>query len=86
MRMSINTDAIIKLLGKNIPPPIAELLSQLPPAELFRELMRFASMTEAEKLSSLSEETLRREHGDKVEQLSPRRYGMRLYNALMLRG
>jgi hypothetical protein len=49
------------------------------------ELNRIVPMDEAAKLSSLSEDTLRREHGDKIVHLSPRRDGMRVGHALMLK-
>jgi hypothetical protein len=48
------------------------------------ELNRIVPMDEASKLSSLSEDTLRREHSDKIVHLSPRRDGMRVGHALML--
>jgi hypothetical protein len=48
------------------------------------ELERIAPMPEAEHLSSLSEYTLRRHHADKIIDLSPRRQGMRVRDALML--
>ena len=50
------------------------------------EQMRIVSMREAARLSGLSAETLRRHHRDKVLQLSPRRQGMRLRDALQLTG
>jgi hypothetical protein len=48
------------------------------------ELDRIASLTEAARLSSLSPDTLVREHGDKVIRLSKRRSGMQVRDALML--
>jgi hypothetical protein len=60
---------------------VARLLKLLPPLEL----LRIASMPEVERLSSLSEETIIREHPDKVISLSRRRKGMRVGHALMLR-
>ena len=48
------------------------------------ELERIAPMPEAEHLSSCSEDTLRRHHADKIINLSPRRQGMRVRDALML--
>jgi hypothetical protein len=60
--------------------PVARLLKILPPLEL----LRIASMPEAERLSSLSEDTLLREHTDKIKRLSRRRNGMRVIDALML--
>ena len=49
------------------------------------ELLRLAPMDEAARLSSLSPDTLEREHSDKVKKLSKRRNGMRVLDALMLR-
>lgn len=49
------------------------------------ELNRIVPMDEASQLSSLSEDTLRREHADKIVHLSPRRDGMRIGHALMLK-
>jgi hypothetical protein len=48
------------------------------------ELLRFVGAEEAERLSGLSWDTIKREHGDKVVQLSTRRVGMRVGHALML--
>jgi len=48
------------------------------------ELERIVVMSEAERLSSCSEDTLRRYHPDKIIKLSPRRDGMRVKDALML--
>ena len=48
------------------------------------ELARIASMDEAEKLSGLSKDSLRRNHREKIIDLSPRRQGMRVRHALML--
>jgi hypothetical protein len=50
------------------------------------ELLRIVSMPEAERLSSLSEDTLLREHPDKIRKLSRRRNGMRVIDCLMLNG
>jgi hypothetical protein len=54
---------------------------KLPPG---LELDRIVSLQEATKISSLSADTLKRHHGTKVIELSPRRLGMRLRDALML--
>ena len=54
---------------------------KLPPG---RELDRIVSLQEATKISSLSADTLKRHHRKKVIELSPRRLGMRLRDALML--
>jgi hypothetical protein len=48
------------------------------------ELQRIVPLTEAERLSGLSEDTLKRHHGDKIIRLSPRRLGMRVGHALQL--
>ena len=81
----VSTDLLARLLDKNVPPHVVELFHELSPAELLRELLRIAPMSECERLSSLSEETLRTTYPEKVERLSERRYGMRVYNALLLR-
>jgi hypothetical protein len=60
--------------------PVARLIQLMPPLEL----LRIASLPEAERLSSLSEDTLRREHPDKIQKISKRRDGMRVVHALML--
>jgi hypothetical protein len=60
---------------------VARLLALMPPLEL----LRIVEMEEAERLSSLSAETLVREHNDKIMKLSSRRNGMRVAHALMLR-
>jgi hypothetical protein len=60
---------------------VARLLTMMPPIEL----LRIVEMEEAERLSSLSADTLVREHADKVVKLSSRRNGMRVAHALMLR-
>ena len=48
------------------------------------ELLRIVKPEEAERLSSLSWDTITREHSDKIVQLSDRRVGMRVGHALML--
>jgi len=60
--------------------PVARLLQLLTPIEL----LRMVPMAEAERLSTLSEDTIRRRHPDKVHKLSKRRSAMRLVDALML--
>ena len=59
---------------------VARLIQTIPPLEL----LRVVEMPEAEHLSSLSEDTLRREHPEKIIKLSKRRDGMRVLHALML--
>jgi hypothetical protein len=53
------------------------------PAKL--ELDRIISLQAAEQVSSLSPESWKRNHPDKVVELSPRRFGVRLRDALMLK-
>jgi hypothetical protein len=48
------------------------------------ELARIVPLAEGSRLSSLSEDTLRREHSDKLVRLSARRLGIRVGDALML--
>jgi hypothetical protein len=48
------------------------------------ELERIIPINEAARLSSLSEDTLRRRYRDKWVQLSTRRFGMRVKDALLL--
>ena len=48
-----------------------------------RELDRILPLGQAAEISSLSADTLKRRHPDKLIRLSPRRLGMRLRDALM---
>ena len=48
------------------------------------ELDRIISLQEAEQVSSLSPDSWKRNHPDKIVELSPRRLGVRLRDALML--
>ncbi len=48
------------------------------------ELLRIAPPEEAEQLSSLSWDTIKRNHADKVVHLSRRRVGMRVGHALLI--
>jgi hypothetical protein len=48
------------------------------------ELERILSLDEAAQLASVSSDTLKRNHRDKLVRLSPRRLGMRVRDALML--
>ena len=50
-----------------------------------RELDRIISLTQAEEVYSLSPDTWVRNHRDKLVQLSPRRLGVRLRDALMIK-
>ena len=47
-------------------------------------LDRVASMAEAEEFTSLSKDTLKRRYPDLIEQLSPRRRGMRVRNLIKI--
>ena len=49
------------------------------------ELQRIITLQEAEKISSLSSDSWKRHHSDKIIEMSPRRLGVRLRHALMLR-
>jgi hypothetical protein len=49
------------------------------------ELDRIISLQEAEQVSSLSPDSWKRNHPEKIVDLSPRRKGVRLRDALMLR-
>jgi hypothetical protein len=59
---------------------IAAIVARIDPLKL----LEIVSMPEAEQLSSLSEDTLEREHGDRIIHLSARRKGMRRIDALFL--
>jgi hypothetical protein len=48
------------------------------------ELDRIVSVAKAAELTTLSVDTLRRRHADKIRKLSPRRAGMRLRDVLTL--
>jgi hypothetical protein len=48
------------------------------------ELQRIAPLAEAARLAGVSVDTLQRHHQDKILQLSPRRLGMRVRDALSL--
>ena len=60
---------------------ITRLVATVPPLEL----LRIVSMSEAERLSSASIDTLEREYSDKIISISPRRRGMRVIDALLIR-
>jgi hypothetical protein len=49
------------------------------------ELERIVTLEEAIEFSRLSRDTLKRRHGDRLIRLSPRRVGMRLRGALLLK-
>ncbi len=65
-------------MSKNLPNIDAALLTW--PVEL----LRFVGPDEAERLSTLSWDTIKRKHADKIVRLSERRVGMRVGHALML--
>jgi hypothetical protein len=48
------------------------------------ELARIVPLSEAARLSGVSEDTLKRNHPDKILSLSAKRKGMRVGDALML--
>jgi hypothetical protein len=57
------------------------------PAELLQwpvELLRIIPPPEVERISTLSWDTVKRNHSDKIVHLSERRVGMRVGHALML--
>jgi hypothetical protein len=68
-------------LFAHLPAPVRAVIESMPPLEL----LRIAPMPEVERLSGLSHDTITREHKDKIKTLSPRRRGMRVIDALMLR-
>jgi hypothetical protein len=49
------------------------------------ELDRIISLQEAKQVSSLSPDSWKRNHADKIIDLGPRRFGVRLRDALMLK-
>lgn len=49
------------------------------------ELDQIISLREAEKISTLSPSSWKRNHPDKIVELSPRRLGVRLRDALLLK-
>ncbi len=55
---------------------------KLPPELALDQII---SLQKAEKISSLSSNSWKRHHADKVVEMSPRRLGVRLRDALMLR-
>ena len=50
----------------------------------WRWLNAYAELAECAELSSLSEDSLTRNHGDKLKRLGPRRLGMKRGDALSL--
>jgi hypothetical protein len=60
---------------------VAKLIESLSPLEL----LRIAPMPEAEHLAGCSTDTLEREHRDKIVDISRRRRGMRVIDALMIK-
>jgi hypothetical protein len=57
------------------------LLRELSPVEL----LRIVPLDEGSRLSSVSRDTIKRRHPDKIVKLSDRREGIRVVDALMLR-
>jgi hypothetical protein len=49
------------------------------------EWLRIARLDECERLSGVSEDPLRREHGDKIIRISPHCSGMRVGHALLMK-
>ena len=49
------------------------------------ELQRIITLQEARNISSLSSNSWKRHHSDKIIEMSPRRLGVRLRDALMLK-
>jgi hypothetical protein len=70
-----------RIVAPNADQIVARLLALMSPLEL----LRIVGMQEAARLSSLSPDQLKREHPDKIMNLSKRRNGMRVAHALMLR-
>jgi hypothetical protein len=66
------------------PAALAAARSKAPLTPNWIELQRVIPLGEASRLSSLSIDTIKREHPEKVIRLSPRRCGMRLGDALNL--
>jgi hypothetical protein len=59
--------------------------SRFDPSELSAlERARIVTLAEGSRLSSLSEDTIKREHPDKLVRLSPRRLGIRVGDCLFL--
>jgi predicted DNA-binding transcriptional regulator AlpA len=52
----------------------------------FLRLKRIASLKEVQQLTGLSRDTIKHNYRDKLIQLSPRRIGMRIEDALQLGG
>jgi hypothetical protein len=61
-------------------PIVAQLVAAMPTTELLRVVER----PEAERLSGLSWDTIRRRYPELILKLSPRRIGMRMINVLRL--
>jgi hypothetical protein len=66
---------------ESLSPVVRELLRTMPATEL----LRIAPLPEAQRLSGLSADSLSRHHGDRVIDLGPRRRGMRIIDALMIK-
>jgi hypothetical protein len=55
-----------------------------PPLSRELELRRILSLSQVSELTSLSEDSLKRNHADKIRKLGPRRLGMTLGDALSI--
>jgi hypothetical protein len=56
------------------------LIDQMP----LVERLRIVNMSEAVRLSGMSEDSLRRHYADRLVHMSPKRMGMRIWDCLML--
>lgn len=65
-------------MAKNPPPSNNDLLGWPP------HLLEIVPLDEAARVSSASEDTIRRNHKDKIVRVSERRVGMRRGHALMI--
>jgi hypothetical protein len=66
-----------------MPEPTNTCAQELPELTAL-ELNRIARLPEAGWLSGLSEDSLKRNHSDKIIRLGPRALGMRVFHALQL--
>jgi hypothetical protein len=70
-------------IGHNRGPPLDEWIEGSPP-ESWIELLRIVSLKEAARYSGLSVDTIKRRYAEKIIELSPRRRGLRLRDALLM--
>jgi hypothetical protein len=66
-------------------PPMAALTNSSIKLSPELELERIVPLQEAAKLQSTSVDTIKRRHRDKIIELSPRRLGMKLKDALIMK-